>query len=193
MSDWISNIKAIIIRNRLHVLKDVLLFIIITVFIHISWRFWAVNFNYAPISKFMYDLMGLMAEEVYRESAWMIDGLLNIVRDDESMQIYFPNNCMIYVNSGCSGLKQILQFSLLIFLFPGPRMKKLWFIPLGVIIVHLTNVIRVVGLAMVMNYWPQHWDFSHDYVFRPLFYVVIFVLWVIWVERLKDKHSKSSG
>lgn len=193
MSDWISNIKAIIIRNRLHVLKDVLLFIIITVFIHISWRFWAVNFNYAPISKFMYNLMGLMAEEVYRESAWMIDGLLNIVRDDESMQIYFPNNCMIYVNSGCSGLKQILQFSLLIFLFPGPRMKKLWFIPLGVIIVHLTNVIRVVGLAMVMNYWPQHWDFSHDYVFRPLFYVVIFVLWVIWVERLKDKHSKSSG
>lgn len=193
MSDWISNIKAIIIRNRLHVLKDVLLFIIITVFIHISWRFWAVNFNYAPISKFMYNLMGLMAEEVYRESAWMIDGLLNIVRDDESMQIYFPNNCMIYVNSGCSGLKQILQFSLLIFLFPGPRMKKLWFIPLGVIIVHLTNVIRVVGLAMVMNYWPQHWDFSHDYVFRPLFYVVIFVLWVIWVERLKDKHTKSSG
>lgn len=72
-------------------------------------------------------------------------------------------------------------------------MKKLWFIPLGVIIVHLTNVIRVVGLAMVMNYWPQHWDFSHDYVFRPLFYVVIFVLWVIWVERLKDKHTKSSG
>lgn len=187
-----ENIKAFIVRHRLNVLKDVFLFIVITVLIHFVWRFWAVGFDYAPINKFMYSLMGLMAEEVYRESAWMIDVLLNIVRVDDSMQIYFPNNCMIYVNSGCSGLKQILQFSLLIFLFPGPRIKKLWFIPLGVIIVHLTNVVRVVGLAVVMNYWPKYWDFSHDYVFRPLFYIVIFILWVVWVERLKDKQPKSS-
>lgn len=190
MAGQAEKIKTFIRKHQLYVLKDVFLFIIITVGIHLAWRFWAVGFDYAPIQDFMYTLMGIMSAEVYRESAWMIDGLFNIIRVDESMQIYFPNNCMIYVNSGCSGLKQIMQFALLMFLFPGPWRKKLWFIPTGIIVVHITNVLRVVGLAVVMNYWPQYWDFSHDYIFRPIFYVVIFMMWVLWVEKLSLKPGK---
>jgi hypothetical protein len=37
-----------------------------------------------------------------------------------------------------------------------------------------------------MNNWPQHWDFSHDYLFRPFFYLVIFLLWVWWVEKIRE-------
>jgi len=72
-------------------------------------------------------------------------------------------------------------------LFPGPWKKKLWFIPLGIAIIHLTNVLRIVGLAIVMNNWPWHFNFSHDLIFRPIFYVVIFALWLIWVERVHSR------
>ncbi|MDT8392765.1 MAG: archaeosortase/exosortase family protein [Bacteroidales bacterium] len=186
MAERLKKIKQFIKKHQLVVLKDVGLFVIITLLIHFVWRFWARGFDYAPIHNFMYDLMDVMAAEVYRESAAIISGLYDVVRIDDKMHIYFPNNSMMYVNAGCSGLKQILQYALLIFLFPGPWIKKLWYIPLGIIIIHITNVLRVVGLGMVMNYRPQYWDFSHDFIFRPLFYVVIFVLWVIWVEKLKE-------
>ncbi len=187
MAVFLKTIKNFISNHNLYVLRDVVIFILITLAIHFIWRLWARQFNYAPISDFMYTIMNVMAVEVYRESVWMIERIIDIVRVDDTMYMHFPNKCMMYINEGCSGLKQMLQFSLLMIFFPGPWKKKLWFIPLGVIIMHLTNLFRVVGLAIIMNNWPQYWDFSHDYIFRPIFYVVIFGLWVFWVERLSSE------
>ncbi|MEN8225083.1 MAG: archaeosortase/exosortase family protein [Bacteroidota bacterium] len=185
MARKLHPLKDIIAKNRLYVLKDVTIFILITLAIHFLWRFWAKQFNYAPINEFMYHIMNLMAIEVYRESMWVITGLMDILRDDESMHMYFPNQCVMYINDSCSGLKQMLQFALLMMLFTGPWKKKIWFIPIGIFIMHLTNLFRVIGLAVVMNNWPQYWDFSHDFIFRPVFYIVIFSLWLIWVEKIK--------
>jgi len=81
----------------------------------------------------------------------------------------------------------MIQFALLMAIFPGPWRHKLWYIPLGIFIVHLTNLFRIIGLAVVLVTVPDYWDFSHDNIFRPLFYVVIFGLWVYWVEKLKKK------
>lgn len=168
-------------------LRDTGLFILITVGIHVLWKIWQVRFEYAPVQDFMYGLMGLMSAEVYRESVWLIDKMYEMTAVVETQYMYFTNQSAMYINNSCSGLKQMLQFALLMMIYPGPWLKKLWFIPLGLVIMHLTNLFRVVGLAVVMNNWPWHWDFSHDYLFRPFFYVVIFMLWVWWVEKLKHK------
>jgi exosortase family protein XrtF len=186
----LKTIKEFIRKHHLDALRDVAIFILITVIIHFAWRFWAANFNYAPIRTFMYETMDLMAREVYRESARIISVMYEIDRNDESMQFYFPNQCMMYINESCSGLKQMLQFSLLLLIIPGPWKKKLWFIPLGVLMMHLTNLFRVTGLAVVMMNRPEYWNFSHDYIFRPLFYVVIFALWLIWVEKMAKKKKQ---
>ena len=180
-----NKIKEFIVKNKLDVLRDVALFIIITLAIHFIWRVWAKQFDYAPIHDFLYTLMDHMAREVYRESVWLISVFIDVETVDATMYMYFTNNSIMYINESCSGLKQMIQFTLLMLLFPGPWKKKLWFIPLGIFIMHLTNVFRVFGLAVVMNNWPQYWAFNHDYIFRPLFYVVIFLMWVYWVEKLK--------
>ncbi|MBE9485358.1 MAG: archaeosortase/exosortase family protein [Bacteroidetes bacterium] len=193
MGNVFISIKNFIRKHHLEVLKDVALFILITAGIHFAWRFWQTQFNYAPIRDFMYGLMGQMAAEVYRESVWVIDRLLDITRVDETMYMYFPNRAIMYVNDGCSGLKQILQFGLLMLIFPGPWKKKLWFIPLGMLIMHLTNIFRMIGLAVIMNNWPWYWHFSHDYIFRPLFYLVIFLLWMFWVERIRGSGDEVRG
>jgi len=81
-------------------------------------------------------------------------------------------------------------------LYPGPWKHKLWFIPVGVFIVHLTNLFRIIGLSVVLINYSDYWKFSHDNLFRPFFYVVIFIMWVIWVEYFykKKKHpSKKSA
>ena len=180
-----NKIREFIVKHKLDVLRDVALFIIITLAIHFIWRVWARQFDYAPIHDFLYSLMDGMAREVYRESVFLISAFIDVETIDKTMYMYFSNKSIMYINESCSGLKQMFQFTILMLLFPGPWKKKLWFIPLGILVMHLTNVFRVFGLAVVMNNWPQYWAFNHDYVFRPLFYVVIFLMWVYWVERLK--------
>ena len=183
----LTTIKEFGKKQRLYSLKDVFLFIIITLSIHYLWKWWQVSFEYAPITQFMYDLMVIMSTEVYRESSWIISGFIEIETVEISLNMIFPEGSMMWVNSGCSGLKQMIQFALLMLVFPGPWIKKLWFIPFGIVVMHITNIFRIVGMAVVVNNWPRYGDFSHDYIFRPLFYLIIFLLWVWWAEKLRSK------
>lgn len=182
-------------RHRLDVFKDVALFIIITLVIHYAFRYWAGELNYAPVGKTIHQLEGKMADVVYRQSAWFVHHVLpiEITTVDQINTMYFSNNGRIIVNRSCSGFKQVLQFALLILVFPGLWKRKLWFIPLGILVVHLTNLFRIIGLSVVIITLPQHWDFSHDYVFRPFFYVVIFMMWVWWVEKIGKPKTKKAA
>jgi exosortase/archaeosortase family protein len=178
-------------KHQLESLTDVTLFVIITIIIHFAWRFWANQLHYVPVPDFMSDAQNWMAKGVFRQSVWFVQHILgielNLVQESNSM--YFSNDAHMYINKSCSGLKQIIQFVILMMVFPGPWKKKLWFIPMGAFIVHLTNLFRIVGLSVVLVTRPDSWKFSHDYIFRPFFYVVIFFLWVWWV----DKISKNPG
>jgi exosortase/archaeosortase family protein len=157
--------------------------------IHYIWRFWANQLHYVPIADFMTDAQKWMAKGVFTQSVWFVQHVLGIdltlIRESNSM--YFSNGAHMYINQSCSGLKQIMQFVLLMMVFPGPWKKKLWFIPLGILTVHLTNLFRIIGLSVVLVTHPDYWQFSHDYIFRPFFYVVIFLLWVWWVEKISSK------
>jgi len=41
----------------------------------------------------------------------------------------------------------------------------------------------------------EYWDFVHDWIVRPFFYVVMFMLWVWWNEKyhLNGKMKKKKG
>ncbi len=119
---------------------------------------------------------------LFTQSAWVVEHILriDIVRQDEAM--VFASGGAIIVNESCSAVKWFAHFLVLMLLFPGPWKHKAWFIPAGLIVTHLVNIIRVSGLAVVYVNKPQAFDFAHDYVFRPFFYLVLFLMWVVWVE-----------
>lgn len=62
---------------------------------------------------------------------------------------------------------------------------------MGLVIIHLTNIFRIIILSVVVMNWPQQWDFIHLWIMRPFFYVVIFIMWVIWVEKYRYKNKKT--
>ena len=187
MNKLIGEINKIIKKYKLHVLKDVVIFMIITITIHYSYRYWANTAGYWPVENAMRLAHDEMAQIVFDQSCWFIDNVLKIPVTIRDRTLYFSNNGFITINQSCSGLKPMLQFLLLMLFFPGPWKHKAWFLPMGIVIVHLTNLFRISGLAVVTITIPEYWDFAHDYIFRPFFYVVIFFLWVWWVERFKAK------
>jgi len=184
--NYYSQFKTFIKEKKLEPIVDVALFIIITLVIHFSYRFWVTQ-GYFPLKGFMSTLHDHLSHRVFTESSWFIQHILGMDISISERTMTWSNQGYIAINHGCSGLKQMIQFALLMMVFPGPWRHKLWYIPLGIFIVHLTNLFRIIGLAVVLVNIPDYWDFSHDYIFRPFFYVIIFSLWVYWVEKLKKK------
>lgn len=188
MKKLFDGINKFIKKYKLDVLKDVMIFVIVTLIVHFAYRFWANTTGYWPIASLMTTAHDKMADLVFIQSDWIIEKVLNIpVTLGDNRYFYFQNHGFIAINQSCSGLKPMLQFILLMLIFPGPWKHKAWFIPMGVVIVHLTNLFRISGLSVITITIPEYWDFAHDNVFRPFFYVVIFLLWVWWAEKFRAK------
>lgn len=163
------------------------LFVALTLLIHYGFRWWAYQahyhvLGYPLISEAMLEGMGRM---VFLQAEWLVTGLFRIPAQVVGQIIYMPEGGGVAVDGSCSGLKQMLQFALLILPLPGPWRHKLWFIPLGILVIHAVNVGRVFGLCLVMLWDPPSFSLFHDLIFRPLFYMVIFGLWLWWTERLR--------
>lgn len=201
---YIGAVNKFMQKYHLNAFMDVAMFMIILIFFHFMWR----HFIREILSvEFISDSANWLAGQVYIQSRWVIEVLgVNVTPFDElniggglreNVFYYAENNGYVAVNSSCSGLKQFYQWFFLMALFPGPWKQKVWFIPTGLLIVHLVNVFRIISMVFVTIYLSQYWDFIHDWILRPFFYVVMFLLWVWWNEkfylksRLRRKRVKS--
>jgi len=194
MKNLMNQIKAFIKKYHLYAFKDVAVFMIILLFFHFLFKIFSTNIS---ASRFYIDSSDWLAERVFLTSQWILDMLnvkvtafdqLNIAGSIRNRVFYYSeNNGYVSVNHSCSGLKQFYQWIVLMLLYPGPWKHKTWFIPMGLGIIHLVNLFRIVGMTFVTIHLPQHWDFIHDYVMRPFFYVVMFALWVWWNEKFYHK------
>ncbi|MBD3636711.1 MAG: archaeosortase/exosortase family protein [Crocinitomicaceae bacterium] len=96
----------------------------------------------------------------------------------------------ILLGDECNGFKLFAIFSIFILVFPGSWKSKLWFIPLGLLIVHLANVIRVCSLTLINNYHPDYLDFNHLYTFTIFVYGIIFALWYWYAKKFSHYAQK---
>lgn len=90
---------------------------------------------------------------------------------------------------GCNGLETIGLFLGFVLAFPGDRIKRWMFIPAGILVLYLVNVIRIFVLSIVQYYWYPGFQFIHDYTFNLIFYLVVFGLWVIWAWYGDSSHK----
>ncbi|MCD4697043.1 MAG: exosortase/archaeosortase family protein [Bacteroidales bacterium] len=196
------SINEFIKKYHLYAFKDVVIFMAILLVFHALWKIFVTDILSVA---FITDSANWLAHQVYVESRWFLD-LVNVkVTAFDEFSIggtlrrkvfyYAENNGYVSVNLSCSGLKQFYQWFFLMALYPGPWRHKLWFLPLGLVVVHIVNVFRIIGMVIVTINLPDHWDIIHDYVARPFFYVVMFLLWVWWNEKfyLKSKPNPETS
>lgn len=101
----------------------------------------------------------------------------------------------LWIGDPCNGLTLFALFIGFVLAYPGPWKKKLWFIPMGMVTIHLLNVLRIVGLALTVHYFPNNpevLDFNHTYTFTMLVYGYVFFLWYIWASKFSGASFKKS-
>lgn len=90
----------------------------------------------------------------------------------------------VVVGAPCNGLVLYALFGGFVLAYPGPWLRKLWFIPAGIALIWCLNVTRVAALAVNQYYAHQSVDFNHHYTFTFVVYAFIFGLWMLWARRL---------
>ena len=96
----------------------------------------------------------------------------------------------VFVGTGCNGVELFALFTGFIIAFKGSWMKKLWFIPLGIITIHFFNIMRVISLVLVARFSPVWLDFNHKYTFTIVLYCLTFLLWIIWAKYFSTSQKK---
>ena len=97
--------------------------------------------------------------------------------------ISFNQLPLLYIGDPCNAVDFFGLFSCFVIAYPARFWSKVWFIPVGILAIHLLNIVRV--LLLVLNRWYSHesFDFNHKYTFLLFLYGLIFLLWRSWTKR----------
>lgn len=96
----------------------------------------------------------------------------------------------VFIGEPCDGFILFALFLAFIVAYPGALKHKIWFIPLGILLIHLINALRVIALVLIMRKHPQWLSFNHDYTFTIIVYAFVFLLWWVWINKFSSSGKK---
>ena len=192
----IERIKAYYKNPKNRSTVNVGLFIVLIISFHYLYLGWQ-SVDYWPVGNWVEKLMLWSVNLVYSQSCWVLDHVFHIdLTTISSARLLATTNseggwARVVIAPECASLKQWMHWIFLMVLFPGPWKHKLWYIPIGLVIIEWTNVIRICGILMMQIPWPNSFHIAHDYIFKVFFYFVIFLMWVLWVEKFYNPTLKA--
>lgn len=108
-------------------------------------------------------------------------------RDVNDMQVFgIDGSNGVWIGGPCNGITLMFLFAIFVIAYPGSIKNKLWYVPLGILIVHTINIIRIIALALISYYNYEYLDFNHTYTFTFLAYSTVFGLWMLWVNKFSN-------
>ncbi len=122
--------------------------------------------------------------------------LVSLFRDTAVMTdphtIHFTSGSGTTIIWGCTPIKQsFIWIWLIATVLPLGSIRvwwhKLWYIPLGWVCCYAFNILRIFLIALFIEHHPEWFHMLHDYLFKYLFYGMLFGLWVIFVEKIRPR------
>lgn len=96
----------------------------------------------------------------------------------------YDNGVAVRIVWSCTPIKQAFIFLCIIFFYKGYFIHKLWFMPLGLIVIYFFNIFRISAIVAIIENHPESFEFFHVYFFKYVFYAVIFAMWIFWEEKI---------
>src|SRR5688572_29091896 len=78
-----------------------------------------------------------------------------VLQDRDMQVIGVDGSNGVWVGSNCNAITLFSLFAVFVLTYPGSQKNKLWYIPAGIIAIHLLNILRVVALAIIAKTAPE--------------------------------------
>lgn len=134
------------------------------------------------LKNFLGDSVTASAAFLLRSAGYELTYYKRLITVDGSIGIYFADLCL--------GIAPMVIFSGFILSYGNNWKNKLWFIPLGVFLIHCINIFRMIALILVQVHYPEYFRVAHEYVYVVVTYGMIFLLVMWWMNSLADKVSE---
>ena len=85
----------------------------------------------------------------------------------------------------CNGLELFVLYLGFLLAMPTSIKRKFIFALIGMALIHFVNLMRCVGLSLVLMNWDRYFDIAHHYIFKIMVYSTIFVLWIVFSKKLQ--------
>jgi len=131
-----------------------------------------------------YDAFNLLVIDFILESCSSLLDLFQYHTEVDSINriVRLQGTPGVTVGEPCIGYDITALFIALIMSCRGSIKKKLWFIPLGVVIILFLNILRICALALLVTISPEIWELNHVFIFTIIVYICIFLLWRKWLQ-----------
>ncbi|WP_246297016.1 exosortase family protein XrtF [Flavobacterium inviolabile] len=112
---------------------------------------------------------------------------------EASVNILLHNKSVVRVVEGCNAVSIMILFAAFIFAFSSRWLKTGLYIVIGILLIHILNVIRIALITIALNSYPEQEHLLHGVIFPLFIYGVVFVLWVLWVQKFSGYAKKTIG
>lgn len=172
-----------------HLIKDFLLFTIVTIGFH--FLYWNTNMNNWLFGCYTSEVFDFFTHIAYKGTAFLSNIFFTTPFDavDSSIKFYTINAaqekeyfCIMQIVHDCSRIKQLLQLFMIMLVVPNKFWKRMIYFLCASVVILLFNIIRIFELTVVSLNYPDNFRFIHDWIGRPYHYIIIFVIWVIWLQ-----------
>lgn len=110
---------------------------------------------------------------------------------EPAMDFYYKDQKMARIIEGCNGLSVVILFVSFVIAFSGKMRVTLFYILGGSLLIYVLNVVRIALLCILMYYYPEQEHFLHGVLFPLFIYGVVFILWIIWVNKFSKYATKN--
>ena len=125
------------------------------------------------------DSVTASAAYLLTEAGYELTYYKRLITVEGSSGIYFADLCL--------GIAPMVIFSGFILSYGNNWKNKLWFIPLGVLLIHGINIFRMIALILIQVHYPRYFKLAHEYVYVVVTYGIIFLLVIWWMNLLTFK------
>ena len=102
---------------------------------------------------------------------------------EPSVKIVYNGKYVSRIIEGCNALSVMILFLSFVVAFTGRWKQTLLFVLFGLLLIHLLNISRIALLSVALYHFPEQEQLLHAVIFPLIIYGVVFLLWVIWVNK----------
>jgi exosortase family protein XrtF len=108
------------------------------------------------------------------------------------IRLVYNGEYVARIIEGCNAISVMILFAAFVVAFSGKWKNTALFILGGCVLIHILNVARIALLCSAIYHFPAQEHFLHGVIFPLFIYSVVFMLWVIWVNKFSDYARRTS-
>lgn len=169
------------------VLGILLRFIIIYVVLLLAYQLYLNSFAGSGLDSFSRVMAG---QVMHIQNA--LDYPTQLYDDIKGEQVWFyvQKEYTSRMVEGCNAISVMILFVAFVFAF-YKGVKTLAFIFAGLVALYIMNLLRIVGLNIVVIDHKEYSKAAHDFIFPAVIYGTVVVLWLVWIKFFALKNENS--